>query len=57
VIYECVIERLPVPPAKVLFLDDNPLNVEAADAAGLRAEQAVGVAEARAVLERYSLLG
>jgi glucose-1-phosphatase len=57
VIYERVIERLPVPPAKVLFLDDNPLNVEAADAAGLRAEQAVGVAEARAVLERYSLLG
>ena len=57
VIYERVIERLPVPPAKVLFLDDNPLNVEGAQAAGLRAEQAVGVTEARTVLERYGLLG
>jgi glucose-1-phosphatase len=57
VIYERVIERLPVPPANVLFLDDNPLNVEAANAAGLRAEQAVGVTEARAVLERHGLLG
>ena len=57
VIYERVIERLPVPPANVLFLDDNPLNVEGAQAAGLRAEQAVGVTEARTVLERYGLLG
>jgi putative hydrolase of the HAD superfamily len=57
VIYERVIERLPVPPANVLFLDDNPLNVEGAQAAGLRAEQAIGVTEARAVLDRYGLLG
>ena len=56
VIYERVIERLPVPPANVLFLDDNPLNVEGANAAGLRAEQAAGVAEARAVLTRHALL-
>ena len=55
-IYERVIERLPVPPANVLFLDDNPLNVEGALAAGLRAEQAEGVGAARAVLERYALL-
>jgi glucose-1-phosphatase len=57
VIYELVIERLPVPPANVLFLDDNPLNVEGANTAGLRAEQAIGVTEARAVLERYGILG
>jgi putative hydrolase of the HAD superfamily len=57
VIYERVIERLPVPPANVLFLDDNALNVEGASAAGLRAEQAVGVAETRAVLARHALLG
>ena len=55
-IYERVIERLPVAPDKVLFLDDVALNVEGARAAGLRSEQAVGVAEARAVLERYGLL-
>jgi HAD superfamily hydrolase (TIGR01509 family) len=56
-IYERVIERLPVPPANVLFLDDNPLNVEGASAVGLRAEQAEGVAQARAVLEHHGLLG
>ena len=38
-IYTLVVECLPVPPGRVLFLDDNPLNVEGADAAGLRAEQ------------------
>lgn len=56
-IYERVIARLPAEPTRVLFLDDNPLNVEGAHAAGLHAEQAVGVAEARTVLERYGLLG
>ncbi len=55
-IYALVIERLPVPPAHVLFLDDNPLNVEAAHEAGLRAEQAVAVDGARAVLTHYGLL-
>lgn len=56
-IYERVIERLPVAPGKVLFLDDVALNVEGARAAGLRSEQAVGVAQARSVLERAGLLG
>ncbi len=57
-IFERVIERLPVPPAAVLFLDDVALNVEGARVAGLQAEQAVGVAQARAVLERrYGLIG
>ena len=57
VIFERVIERLPVPADKALFLDDVALNVEGARAAGLRAEQAVGVGQARAVLERYGLIG
>jgi putative hydrolase of the HAD superfamily len=55
-IYERVIEMLPVDPGAVLFLDDIALNVEGARAAGLRAEQAVGVSEARAVLTRYGLI-
>ncbi len=55
-IYALVIERLPVRPRHVLFLDDNPLNVEAAHAAGLRAEQALGVEGAREALARYGLL-
>jgi glucose-1-phosphatase len=56
-IFGLVVEQLPVPPDRVLFLDDNAVNVEAALASGLAAEQARGVAEARAVLTRYSLLG
>ena len=55
-IYALVVERLPVPPAHVLFLDDNPLNVGAAHKAGLRAEQAVAVDGAREVLTHYGLL-
>jgi HAD superfamily hydrolase (TIGR01509 family) len=55
-IFELVVEQLPVPPDRVLFLDDNAVNVEGALAAGLRAEQARGVDEARAVLTRYALL-
>jgi glucose-1-phosphatase len=55
-IYERVLERLPVPASRVLFLDDNAVNVEGARAAGLRAEQARGVAEARAVLSSYALI-
>ncbi|HET9094372.1 MAG TPA: HAD family phosphatase [Solirubrobacteraceae bacterium] len=56
VIYERVIGRLPAPPDRVLFLDDNPLNVEGARAAGLRAEQTDGVAGARAALARHGVL-
>jgi putative hydrolase of the HAD superfamily len=56
-IFARVIERLPVPPGRVLFLDDVALNVEGARAAGLRSEQTVGVAAARAVLDGRGLLG
>lgn len=56
-IFGLVVEQLPVPPDRVLFLDDNAINVEGALASGFRAEQARGVAEARAVLARYALLG
>lgn len=55
-IYELVIKRLPVPPQNVLFLDDNPLNVEGARAAGLQAEQTEGVAAAREALARHRVL-
>ena len=45
-----------VPPAGILFLDDNLPNVEAAATAGLVAAQARGVGEARRVLERHGVL-
>jgi putative hydrolase of the HAD superfamily len=56
-IFDRVVELLPVGAENVLFIDDNPLNVEGAAAAGLRAEQTRGIAEARATLSRYELLG
>lgn len=55
-IYERVIERLPVAPDRVLFLDDVALNVDGARRAGLRSEQALGITGARDVLKRYGLV-
>ena len=40
---------------RVLFLDDNQINVDGARAAGLTAEKAVGPDEARTVLTRYRI--
>lgn len=54
--FEHTVADLACDPARVLFLDDNQINVEGARAAGLRAEKAVGPAAARAVLTRYALL-
>ena len=45
------------PSEEVLFLDDNPLNVEATRGAGLRAELARGPLEARKALILQRLTG
>ena len=42
-IFEAVAARLPVPRRRVLFLDDNAVNVEAAEAAGFAAGHARGL--------------
>jgi putative hydrolase of the HAD superfamily len=55
-IYERVIQRLPTTPDRVLFVDDNAINVEGARASGLRSEQVRGVTEARAALSGYGLV-
>ena len=49
-VFRVVADRLPVPPERVLFLDDNDVNVEGAVAAGFLARRARGVDEARTVL-------
>ena len=49
-IFSHVVEALDAAADRVLFLDDNWLNVEQAREAGLRAERAVGVSAAREVL-------
>lgn len=55
-VFHHVVERLGCPPQRILFLDDNQLNVAAARAAGLAAYRAVGLGEARARLETLGVL-
>ena len=51
-----VAARLPAPPERVLFVDDNAVNVEGARATGFVAHRARGLDEARAVLEENGIL-
>jgi putative hydrolase of the HAD superfamily len=52
-----VAESLEVPAGRVLFLDDNAVNVAGAAAAGFQAARAAGVAEARQRLAEAAVLG
>ncbi len=54
-IFEHVLGVLGCRPERVLFLDDNAINVEGARAAGLRAERARGLVEVRAALARHGV--
>lgn len=49
-IFEAVASGLPVSPDRVLFLDDNAVNVDAAEACGFAARHVRGVAAARQAL-------
>ena len=55
-VFEQVVAVLDVTPDRVLFLDDNAINVTAARAAGLRAERVQGIDRARAALPAIGLL-
>ncbi len=55
-IFDAVAARLPVGRDKVLFLDDNAVNVEAAARAGFGAEHVRGVDGARAALVSTGIL-
>ena len=55
-VFAHVAETLDCQPSSILFLDDQPLNVEAARAAGLRAVQASGVREAESALVAAGVL-
>ena len=52
-----VADLLEVPAERVLFLDDNAVNVAGAAAAGFQAARAVGVDEARQRLAEAAVLG
>ncbi len=54
--FEHVVADLALPADRILFLDDNQLNVDGARAAGMRAEVTKGIEPARAVLAGLGLL-
>jgi len=54
--FDYVIEALGYSPERILFLDDNQINVDGARVAGLQAERACGTAEARSILTENGLL-
>lgn len=55
-IFDHVIADLGVAPDKVLFIDDNQMNVDGARAAGLRSEMAKGPGAGAVVLKEYGLV-
>jgi putative hydrolase of the HAD superfamily len=55
--FEHVLADLGCAPHTVVFLDDNQLNVDAAQAVGLQAYRAVGIEEVQTALRSLGLLG
>jgi HAD superfamily hydrolase (TIGR01509 family) len=55
-VFEHVAAALGTPPGRIVFLDDNAINVEQAAAVGFAARQARGVDEARAALVDLGVL-
>lgn len=47
------VEQLGCSPGEIIFVDDNEVNVTAAQSVGLRAHRAAGVAEARSILRPW----
>jgi putative hydrolase of the HAD superfamily len=56
-LFDRVAELVPVAPERVLFLDDNLINVEGATEAGFTARHVRGVDEARAALVALEVVG
>lgn len=55
-VFQAVSDRLPVSRDRVLFLDDNALNTEAARTFGFLSEQVRGVVETRQALVKTGVL-
>lgn len=55
-VFAHVVAALGCPPERILFLDDNRLNIEGARAAGMVAHRVAGFAEAEATLRSLGLL-
>jgi putative hydrolase of the HAD superfamily len=54
--FEHVLVDLGCTPSRVIFLDDNQLNVDAAQAVGIQAYRTVGIAEVKTTLQSLGLL-
>ncbi len=54
--FDHVVGELGCPRERILFLDDNQINVDGAREAGLASERAVGVDQARTILETRGIL-
>jgi glucose-1-phosphatase len=55
-IFQHVVEQLGCPPDRILFLDDNQLNVAGARTTGMVARRVAGLAEVRAALAELGVL-
>lgn len=55
-IYQIMLAQLNVEPQRVLFLDDNQVNVDAANACGICAYKAVGLEQVKQVLTELNVL-
>lgn len=55
-IFQYVLDHLGIPPDRILFLDDNRRNVEAAQSVGMVARRVAGLAEVRAALTELGVL-
>jgi len=55
-IFEHVIRDLDVPPGRIAFFDDTPVNVEAAREAGIVAFEVDGIAELEFQLQSLGVL-
>lgn len=55
-IYQHVIDSLQVAPQSILFIDDNQVNIDTANALGMQAFRVKGIEEARRVLDQHGVL-
>jgi len=55
-VFEHVADSLRCDPSEILFLDDQPLNVEAARQVGLEAVLTIGIEQATQVLTEFGAL-
>jgi glucose-1-phosphatase len=54
--FRYVVNAMSCDPSEILFLDDSPMNVEAARCVGMKAEQVCGIGQVDKILTEYGVL-